>query len=422
MARRPAVAQITLACCLSVFTGCSGGGTTPTPTPAPTPTPTGPTSGAEFLYTFGFIGDVQVATLNTTTGTISSLTDAAPNLIPSLEASRGNTFAAFLPGKYFYVAAFDQSAGSGAVFAFTITGVHGELTSILSSPYDIPIDFPTGIAIDGQGKYLYVSGGNIIRVFQIDKDTGILTNTGRVFSYGNAELAVQCGDSTGRYIYTLEYGDGIASIHILSIGFAGALTEVPGSPLLVYSAPSGSRMIPQLLVNPTGSYLYLLVRSTDSLTGTFTKASVYSFSIDAATGALTAVPSSPFNLTISNPIPFNGEITMSPNGEFLYIPEINQSSEEKSMSVYAMDPAQGTIGLAPASSITSTDEFDDANLIDPSGQFLISRSANATTWGYWSNTINGSTGSLSPVTGSPFDVNNPISSASYGGSAIVRIP
>ena len=421
VARKSAVAMfagIALACCSFGAIGCGGSGptATSTPTPTPTPTPTGPASGSEFLYTFSFGDDIQVATLNTTTGTIGSLTDATTNLSGTLLASAGETFSAVVPGKYFYVAGLDQPAGSGAVFGFAITGAHGELTSIPFSPfedYDV-INAPSGLVVDGLGKYLYLSGGNTILTFQIDQNTGELTDTSEEFQGGTAQLAVVGGDPAGNYIYALESGGDSADIHILAIKPpGGALAEVAGSPFQVYLAPSGFQVNAQLLVSPTGSYLYL---SADSFQTTPPVESLYSFSVDSATGALSAVSGSP--VAVSNPI--DGQLAISPDGKFLYVPE--KSGQVQSMSVYAVDPSHGTVSSAPVSSATGT--FGNANLIDPSGNVLISAGYEGL-FSYtaaWSYVMNGTTGTLSPVTGSPFNDPDPQSGYLYGGSAIVKIP
>jgi 6-phosphogluconolactonase len=416
------IAGVTLACSLLAFTGCGGGGATVTPTP-PTPTPVGPASGSEFLYTFTFLGDIRVATLNTTTGGISSIMDATPHQDPHLGASLGETFTAVVLGKYFYVSGFDQWVGSGAVYGFTITGAHGELTILPSSPYDDNdvINFPTGLTLDGQDKYLYLSGGGTILTYQIDKDTGILTDTGEEFTNGTETLAVKGGDSAGRYVYALGVGGGSYNIHVLSVGFAGVLTDVSGSPLSVYSPPPGVNVIPQLLISPDGNYLYLSIRASSGSYPITPMTSIYSFSINSATGALTAVPGSPFTLG-SSPFSSSGEITISPNGQFMYVPEIAQQSANTSMSVYAIDPAHGTFGLAPVSSVTGTGKFGNLNLIDTSGQVLISRDSRSADLGYWSYLVDGSTGSLSLAAGSPFNISDPNSSNVYGGSAIIRIP
>jgi 6-phosphogluconolactonase (cycloisomerase 2 family) len=103
-------------------------------------------------------------------------------------------------GRFLYV----TNNGSSRIGAFTIDGTSGALTPIAGSPFDTgfpnsihqstsPGHYPTGIAIDASGKYLYVANegahwiydqtGNVIgssqtssvSVYTIDANTGALT-------------------------------------------------------------------------------------------------------------------------------------------------------------------------------------------------------------------------------------------------------
>jgi len=431
IARKPVVASISacmLACCGLVLGGCGSGSATPPPTPPTTPVSPGPASGSEFIYSFSFGNDIQVATLDKVSGAISSVTDAAPNLYPALIADFGRAFTVLVRGKYFYVTGFDQPDGSYAIFGFTITGAHGELTSLPSSPYinNNVISYATGLVADGQGKNLYISGMNTILIFQIDQNTGILTNTGMKLTGGNEGLKVCGADSTGKYIYALGQDGGSIDIHILAIGFAGGLSEIPGSPFPAYSTTSDLISTSKLLISPSGNYLYLLITGINGVGQPVTSfTNVYSFSINALTGALTPIPGSPFILRHSDPVASQGDSSVSPNGKFLYVPNRQQMTADNSMSVYAIDTAHGTVGLDPAftvAAVAGTGVFGNTNLIDPSGSVLISKGAGATAWTYL---INGSTGALSATPGSPFNFYNGqtgVPTIDYRGSSILEVP
>jgi 6-phosphogluconolactonase (cycloisomerase 2 family) len=148
---------------------------------------------------------------------------------------------------------------------------------------------------------------------------------------------------------------------------------------------------------------------------------LYSFSVDAATGAIAAVPGSPMTLTLGN-LRIDGALAMSPNGKFLYVPEYDPASRNQSMSVYSIDPARGTVSSTPVSSVAG--EFDGINLIDPSGSVLVATPLyNSVSYNVGSYTINETNGALNPVPGSPFSTYPGATlSDSYGGTAIVGIP
>lgn len=129
---------------------------------------------------------------------------------------------------------------------------------------------------------------------------------------------------------------------------------------------------------------------------------VSGFTINPDTGALTAVPGSPF---AAGPTPTF--VTVTPSGQFLYVANEGATPGTGSISAYVIDAATGT--LVPVSGSPFPDgSFPVVTAVDPSGQFLYvahCASAGCNIGGMGSVsafTIDGATGALTPVAGSPF--------------------
>jgi hypothetical protein len=119
-----------------------------------------------------------------------------------------------------------------------------------------------------------------------------------------------------------------SSISAFSVGVAGALTAVAGSPFAIAgdTAPFAS------VVDPAGKMLYVACA-----------ASIQVFQIDPATGALTAAA------TLAAPIPGRGigDILMHPSGAWLYVAD-NGNNVVKAYSIDATSGALTLIGDTPS--------------------------------------------------------------------------
>ncbi len=157
-----------------------------------------------------------------------------------------------------------------------------------------------------------------------------------------------------------------------------ALTEVQSVPL-----PSTPRT-PAL--HPTGRFLYV---ATDT--------GILGYAVDSASGMLTAVPGSPF------PAWTNGNyIAIEPGGKFAYVPNPNETR----MKVFAVATETGAL-TEVANAIVSTGGINpQVPVFDRGGQFLYVPNELAdfglTTGTIGAFRIDGSTGKLTAVAGSPF--------------------
>jgi len=249
-----------------------------------------------------------------------------------------NSVLAITPSGTFLYAVNDVDSGINGYS----TGKSGTLSLISGSPFPIlPSVQPTwpvvkALTVDPKGRFLYAGSGagfGGIASFSIDNTSGALNATGGPFSTG------------------------------------------------IGTAPAG------IAINPAGTLLYASDQNQ----------SVWAFTIDSQTGALTSVTGSPFTAG-SQP----GELQIDPSGKFLYVALENSNS----IAAFAINNTSGGLMTVPGSpfptaSIPFTQTY--ALTIHPSGKFLYAFNFNGNTVAAF--TINSSNGVLSPISGTPFAVN-----------------
>jgi len=166
----------------------------------------------------------------------------------------------------------------------------------------------------------------------------------------------------------------------------GALTMIPGLP----SEPGSYES--SLATDATGKFLYLICCAPDC--GPFACGPqsnvIKAYSIDPASGALTAVAGSPFAAN------FPTSIAVDATGKFAYVGEGVEFSPGGQISAYSIDPNTG--GLAFLQQLDG--ESIGSVAVDPGGKFVYGASAPSNTiFGY---AIDPNAGTLTAVPGSPF--------------------
>ena len=168
----------------------------------------------------------------------------------------------------------------------------------------------------------------------------------------------------------------------------GALTAVPGAPFAAGTGPIA------VTIDPQNRYVYAANVVSNNISA---------FRIDGTTGALSPVPGSPFSLDLSGP----GAITVEPSGRFVYVTGLcapvmcfgsavaaylidasTGALTQVASSPYAVSPSLGEGGTAP-----------NAMTVDPRGRIIYVVAGNTTV----ALDIDARTGALTPVSGSPFD-------------------
>ena len=222
----------------------------------------------------------------------------------------------------------------------------GALTALDGSPFRLPKGaIPGGLATAPNSNLLYVADASgSIEVFKVDSATGVpKAIRGSPFASGNnSQLVV---DPSGNYLYASE-DTTPGGVLAFSISTSGAITPVPGSPFLLGGSTTFFNHQPFGIVD-TGKYVYTALGASNQIAG---------FSIDSETGSLTPVPGSVFPTG-------NGPGPLAWTGNFLYT--VNQS--DGTVSGYSIDPTNGVLTAVPGSPFGE----DGALLtIDLSGKYL----------------------------------------------------
>jgi 6-phosphogluconolactonase (cycloisomerase 2 family) len=232
------------------------------------------------------------------------------------------------------------------ILAFTINSKTGNLTQVVGSPFPVggSSDYPTAIAIDPKGKFVYVSVFDpelpYLEAYPINRSTGALTQ-GPVLGGFNwnssANPSSIVTDPSGQFVYLVDPVSGAIA------GFAangnGRILPTP------FAAGLGAN-----LISGSADFFYVFARQIPDLIG-------YSFNPES--GELRPVPGDPFT---SQPNSSN-YITLDPVHNVLYQPTFSDS-----IGVYRLHQN----GSLHFQNFTATGDVMDAEtlLVDASGTFL----------------------------------------------------
>jgi 6-phosphogluconolactonase len=245
------------------------------------------------------------------------------------------------------VAAIDPSgsflyqAGWSGLTAFTIDRQTGNLAEMAASPYESSQKF-VGVAVDQLGKFLYAYAGTQVFAFAIQAGTGQLSPiAGSPFTA--ADAGQQYAIASQRIAVSQDdrflFVGTASGIFSYSIDAStGALTMVAGSP---FAAGAGQAFA---IAAPSTGFLY----ETDSNSSS----SLHGYKIDSATGALTEISGSPFGSSCN----FARNLTSPASGKFLFA---------ANCGMYSIDASSGAL------TFLFKDPLEDSwAVFDPTGQFL----------------------------------------------------
>jgi 6-phosphogluconolactonase len=245
-------------------------------------------SGAHFYVPYGFSpGSIAIYDFDAASGALM------PSSVPSVPTGGNSPFAPTVhpTGKYLYV----PNLATGSVSAFGIDSITGLLSPLPNSPSTTGGTFPIVPVIHPSGRFLYIANGNslfnpaapvTVAAFVVDSATGALTAvTGSPFLSGGSNVLGDPGicqiDSRGKFLLVTHSATN--SVAVFSINQdTGALTAVPGSPFAVGSKPATP------MIDPSGKYVYVVNRSSNDIS---------SYMINHDTGALTLINTMPTGST-----------------------------------------------------------------------------------------------------------------------------
>jgi 6-phosphogluconolactonase (cycloisomerase 2 family) len=345
----------------------------------------------EFLYATS-PDHVLAFTINQSTGGLSTpLTVAGPNQSTGMTGTN--------PG-YLYVSDFQSDTVDG----FSINSSTGALTPVTGSPFSLGGRPPGAGGVSPivlSGAYLYATDLNAGAVagFALDSASGKLTPVpGSPFPAGNTPVqAVRTGEQ-GQFLYVSNLNDSAGGISAFtSDANTGALTPIPGSPFP--TGPVGSFPGPSALVASSNwRFLYVALAGTVNANN-----KIAVFSIDQNTGSLTPISGSPF-LTGKDPLYMTlVPVTLVGFQEFLYTANI----QDNTISAFTLDGNTGVltpVNGSPYSGASTLAGLAVSQRATSSGNYFLYAADQAGSIRAY--TVDGNTGALSAIAGSPFSVGN----------------
>ena len=194
-------------------------------------------------------------------------------------------------GGFLLAAGVGTSIGAQAIAIYQIDPNTGLLTALTGSPLPLytgnattaTVVAPTNMLITPNNSYVYVSLGSLgVQVLTL--------GSGGALSTGNAVTILApsikstspsdtglASDPLSAFLFVAEINTGL---RVFSIGTAGALNEVTGSPYAAGTGPTG------VMLDTTGSYVYVANKGSNNISG---------FLLTAGSGKLTAIAGSPFS-------------------------------------------------------------------------------------------------------------------------------
>ena len=342
----------------------------------------------ESLYATG-INQILAFTIDPSSGALS-----APQVTTGPNNSGG--IVASMNGQL-YVSDFLNDEVDG----FSINSSSGALTAITNSPFSLG-DTPPGAggltAFVQGGTYLYATDLNAGKVagFLYDSTSGMLTPVpGSPFPAGNTPAqAVQVAPQASGplFLYVSNVNDSVGGISAYAINQQnGSLTQILGSPFPT-GAPGSYPGPSAMVVSADNNFLYVALAGSANANN-----QIVAFSINPTTGSLTALPQSPFT-TGNDPLEMAYVPITEGSDGFLYTANI----QDDTISAFTVDNTTGVLTPIKGSPYAAgTSVMGLSQISTSSGKyFLYAADFQAQT--VIAYTIDGSTGALTPLQGSPF--------------------
>jgi 6-phosphogluconolactonase len=295
---------------------------------------------------------------------------------------------------------FLYATSSNHIYSTTVDPATGNLAFPNSTALPVPNPvILTATVADSKGKFLYYfdSPEGKIDVFSINPVTGNISPAGgSPFSAGTATtfgLAGAAIDPSGRFFYlaSLLVAPPFVGLNIFGVNAqSGGLTPIAGSPFTTANVAFAA------VTHPSGKFVYL-----SGSDGT-----IAAFEIDSITGMPTPVSGSPFPIPAPAALFFTA---IDPSGKYLYasIPLKLDSGPPSALVpdnrifAWSIDSTTGSLSPVPGSPFT-TGSVPEQMVIDPSGKFLYL--PNVQDHAVSGFSIDQNSGVLTPVSGSPFSI------------------
>lgn len=213
-----------------------------------------------------------------------------------------------------------HDSGNGNIVGYRLDATTGSLTQIVG--WQGGPDHPIVMESDRNGRFLYVANGYCCAsepmpngwAYDIDSASAALSLIpGTPFDEGNQTMSVAVHPS-GKFVY-FAANDGIRGFTIDPA--TGSLTAMNGSPFHMAPGQYNVDLTAALAIDPAGQHLYAVNVQWSSPSSGATD-SIWSFSIDTSSGALSHAGSPvPLPQTAQSNSEFTS-LLMHPSGRYLY--------------------------------------------------------------------------------------------------------
>ena len=277
-------------------------------------------------------GNVSAYTINSSTGALRAIAGS-----PFAAGHEPASVTVDPSGRFAYVA----NSGDNTVSAYTVNSSTGALSAVIGSPFPSG-QVPGSVTVDPSGRFAYVVNmatnncpntcpDSNVSAYTIDSSTGALKAVdGSPFAAGRIPSSVTV-DPLGRFAYVANSGDATVSAYSINTS-TGALSAVAGSPFASGQIPTS------VTVDPSGRFAYVLNHNVGT---------VSAYSINSSTGALSEISGSPFGAGIDA-----GSVRVDPSGRFVYVADACNASRyclKGTVSAYAINSSTGALSAVPGS-------------------------------------------------------------------------
>jgi 6-phosphogluconolactonase (cycloisomerase 2 family) len=286
-------------------------------------------------------------------------------------------------GDYLYVA-----NGNNTYIAGFGVSTAGALSVLPSSPYNNGVA-AQALAITPTNTFMYASTTSGIFCYAINSNGSItVQNSGSAVASDVVATALQV-DSTGNYLLAAGIGTALAAqaIGIYQINATtGALTELTGSPLALYTGKGTTATVVTptgMLITPNNSYVYVSLQTLG--------VQVLTLGTGGALSTGTAPTFLPPLSTSTTPADYG--LASDPNSKFLFVCEFNTGLRVLSIGT------NGTLNEISGSPYT-TGTGPTAAVLDPTGSYVYVANKGSNNISAFTLTL--ASGKLAVVSGSPF--------------------
>ena len=275
---------------------------------------------------------------------------------------------------------FLYTAGDNSIHGYALAASDGEMAAVTGSP--ISITGAIGVVFSPDGQFLFVTtgSGTPAVAYSFSTTTGLPTLVNSATPAGTSPGSL-VPHPNGKYLYAINTSGSVSMLDVDTS--TGALSANGGA---VSTASTGARYG---AVTPNGKYLY-----TADVGGT----TVSGFPIDSNTGAIGTL----FSTTVtSGPV----SLDVDPTSKYLYVATTSGGTGGQ-FEAFSIDDATGALTALTGSPFTSPAVAAPSQVkVDPGGNFVLAshyRSSGTSQMDVWQ--ISASTGIPTITTGSPFDI------------------